>query len=66
MEDIDRSKRGAICPPFVQKKKTKKTKCIKTLRAACPYGINDKVGDKTLTNNDEIFGKFFYIILIAN
>lgn len=41
-------------PFFAQKKKAKETEQIKTRRAAYPYGINDKIGDETSANEDEL------------
>ena len=41
-------------PFFAQKEKAKETEQIKTRRTAYPYGINDKIGDETSANEDEL------------
>lgn len=41
-------------PPFHERKKANETEWIKTLSTLYPYRMNEKVGDETTTNNDEL------------
>lgn len=44
---------------LAHKRKAKETKWIKILHTAHPYGMNDKVGDETTINKDELIGSKF-------
>ena len=45
MEEIGRTKRGAMDISFSQKRTAKETEQIKTPQIVHPYGMNDKFGD---------------------
>ena len=54
MEGNERTKREATDSSFPQNRKTNETEWIKTPSTGYSCGMNDKVGDETTTNNDEL------------
>ena len=45
--------------PFLKREKLKEAEWIKTRRAAYPYGMNDKLGNETTINKDELLRSQF-------
>ena len=59
MEGNGKTKRGAMDTSFSEKRKAKEAEWIKTLRTAYPYGMNDKLGNETTINKDELLRSQF-------